>query len=75
MIEPLPPSNPSWRKPAGAFAIVLLIIAWCWLVVTLFEWAVGWPVWAQMIFYAIAGVAWIFPARPILVWMETGRLR
>ena len=73
--HPLPSPEPSWRKPAGAFAIVLLIAAWCWLVISALEWTADWPVWALMIVYAIAGIAWIFPARPILVWMETGRLR
>jgi Protein of unknown function (DUF2842) len=31
------------------------------------------PILAQAVIYLIAGVVWIFPMRPIVVWMETGR--
>jgi hypothetical protein len=29
----------------------------------------------QAIVYIVAGIIWIFPMRPVLVWMETGRWR
>lgn len=28
------------------------------------------PGWAQAIFYAIVGMAWILPLMPLLAWME-----
>ena len=30
------------------------------------------PVWAQLIFYAIAGVVWIFPLKPLFAWINRG---
>ncbi len=30
------------------------------------------PVWAQLIFYAIAGIVWIFPLKPLFAWMNRG---
>lgn len=30
-----------------------------------------WPV--QAIVYLVLGIVWVFPVRPALVWMETGR--
>ncbi len=30
------------------------------------------PTWAQLIFYAIAGVVWIFPLKPLFAWMNRG---
>lgn len=30
------------------------------------------PVWAQLIFYAIAGIIWIFPLKPLFAWMNRG---
>ena len=69
------PPQPSWRKPAGIFAILALIGVWAALVVSL-SGAVGrWPVLAQAIFYLFAGIAWILPLKPLLRWMETGRFK
>ncbi|MEM0984687.1 MAG: DUF2842 domain-containing protein [Pseudomonadota bacterium] len=30
-----------------------------------------WPNWIQMIFYVIAGIAWVFPLKPLFLWMNT----
>ena len=69
------PHQPSWRKPAGIFAILTLISIWAMLIVSLSD-AVGqWPILVQAIFYLIAGIAWILPLKPLLRWMETGRFR
>jgi hypothetical protein len=67
--------KPSWRKPAGTFAIIGLIAAWAGLIGTFSESIGDWHILAQLAFYVVTGIIWIFPARPILVWMETGRWR
>ncbi|MDB5695952.1 MAG: hypothetical protein JWN21_1495 [Sphingomonas bacterium] len=68
-------TDPSWRKPAGALAIMVLIVVWCVLVASLSrtvgEWA--WPF--QLLFYLVAGTVWIAPLKPLLRWMELGRWR
>ena len=64
--------NPSWRKPAGAFAIIALIIVWTVLVVSLSGQIGRLPTIVQAIIYLVAGVVWILPLRPLLVWMEGG---
>lgn len=68
-----PPPQPSWRKPAGIFAILGLIAIWAVLVVSLAGTVGKWPVLLQAGFYLIAGIAWVFPLKPLLRWMETGR--
>lgn len=68
-----PPPQPSWRKPAGIFAIIGLIAIWAILVASLAGTVGGWPILGQAVFYLIAGIAWVFPLRPLLRWMETGR--
>ena len=68
-----PHSQPSWRKPAGIFAILGLIAIWAVLVVSLSGIVGQWPVLIQAGFYLIAGIAWVFPLKPLLRWMETGR--
>ncbi len=30
------------------------------------------PTWAQLLFYAIAGIIWIFPLKPLFAWMNRG---
>jgi hypothetical protein len=65
--------QPSWRKPAGIFAILGLIAIWAVSVVSLAGTVGKWPVLLQAGFYLIAGIAWVFPLKPLLRWMETGR--
>jgi uncharacterized protein DUF2842 len=67
------PHQPSWRKPAGIFAILALIAGWAVLIVSLSSEVGSWPILLQAIFYLIAGIAWILPLKPLLRWMETGR--
>ena len=65
--------QPSWRKPAGIFAILTLIAVWAALIVSLSETVGRWPILLQAIFYLVAGLAWVLPLKPLLRWMETGR--
>jgi len=67
--------TPSWRKPAGAIALVLLITIWAVLIASLAGVISTWPLLVQMLFYAVTGVIWITPLMPLLRWMETGRWR
>ena len=68
-------TEPTWRKPAGIFAILALIVAWAWLVGSLSAVVGHWPVLVQALFYLVAGLVWIMPLKPLLRWMETGRFR
>lgn len=67
--------TPSWRKPAGIFLILLLILVWAVLVVSAADLLAGlpWPVHA--FYFTVAGIAWILPLKPLLRWMETGKWR
>jgi len=67
--------TPSWRKPAGAIALVLLITIWAVLIASLAGVINTWPLLVQMLFYAVTGLIWITPLMPLLRWMETGRWR
>ena len=69
------PYEPSWRKPAGIFLILLLIAVWAVLVASVAGLIEGWPTLLQLPFYIAAGIAWILPLKPLLRWMETGRFR
>lgn len=68
-------SQPSWRKPAGIFLILLIILLWAIIVASASPWVGGLPVLIQGTFYLVAGIVWIFPLKPLLAWMETGKWR
>lgn len=71
------PYRPSWRKPAGMFAILGLITAWAVMVASLSGVIGALPVWAQAPLYVFLGLIWIWvlPLRRLMLWMETGRWR
>ncbi len=77
MTQPDPHGDyqPSWRKPVGALLLLLLALTWTVLVASLSYWIGQMHGLAQTLIYLIAGIAWIFPAMPLLRWMETGRFR
>ncbi len=67
--------EPSWRKPAGIFFILVLIAGWAAGVASFSSTVGQWPVLLQALFYLLAGLAWILPLKPLLKWMETGHFR
>lgn len=67
--------KPSWRKPAGMLLILTVITVWGVLIASFSSTIGSWPGIVQLIIYVTAGIVWIFPMRPVLIWMETGRWR
>lgn len=68
-------TKPTWRKPAGIFAILAIIVMWSGLIASLSGYVFEWPVLVQAIFYLVAGLLWILPLKPLLRWMETGHFK
>ena len=66
---------PSWRKPAGIVAILAIIAFWAIIVVSASPYIDQLHVLAQGVIYLIAGIIWIVPLRPLLIWMETGSFK
>lgn len=67
MIEPSP------RKPLGVLAILAYIALWCVIVASASGPIGALPALAQLVIYLIAGIIWIYPLKPMLRWIETGR--
>jgi ABC-type transport system involved in cytochrome bd biosynthesis fused ATPase/permease subunit len=67
--------KPTIRKPLGIIAILLIILIWAIIVASFSAIISQWHALAQALFYIVAGIIWIFPVRPMLTWMETGRWR
>lgn len=70
-----PKKQPTWRKPAGMLAILLIILVWSVLIVSASEFIGQLHILLQSVIYLIAGVIWIAPMRPLMIWMETGSFR
>ena len=72
-----PPPDGAWRKPVGMLAILTLIAGWCIAVASLSGWVGTWHWVLQLLFYVVAGVAWLWvlPLRKLLLWMDQGRWR
>lgn len=67
--------NPSWRKPVGMFLILGIIAIWAFVVASMSQQIGRLPGLVQLIIYAVAGIIWILPLKPLLAWMETGKWR
>ncbi len=67
--------KPTWRKPAGVLSILAMIGIWSFIIASQWELIGQWPIWVQGLFYLAAGVAWLLPLKPLLIWMETGSFK
>lgn len=59
------------RKVIAAIAILAFLALWIWLAGTIGSHMTGMSGWLQLVFYIVAGFAWVFPLRPILKWMNS----
>ena len=61
------------RKAIGCFVLLTYIAVYAVLAASLgVALAPLIPTWAQLIYYAVAGVIWIFPLKPLFGWMNRG---
>lgn len=61
------------RKAVGCFALLAYLTLYAVIAAGIGVWLAPLiPAWAQLIYYAIAGVVWIFPLRPLFAWMNRG---
>ena len=60
------------RKPVTVLILLAYMLAYAVAAVTLGGHLTGWPRWAQLVFYVAAGIAWIFPLKPLFAWMNRG---
>jgi hypothetical protein len=62
------------RKLIGAVLLLLLVAVWALLAMAFAQFAFSNPnALAAWIFYVVAGMGWIFPAMPLIRWMEGGK--
>ena len=67
--------TPSLRKPFGTFVILALIAVLAIGIASASPWIGTLHPIVQTLIYLVAGLIWIAPLRPLLMWMETGKWR
>jgi len=59
------------RKALGCFALLAYLAVYALLAASLgLALAPYLPTWAELLYYAIAGIVWIFPLKPLFAWMN-----
>ena len=67
--------KPSLRKPFGVLLLIVLIAIYALVAVAVADPVTRLPVLVQLPIWIVLGIAWVFPARPLVRWIETGRFR
>jgi hypothetical protein len=67
--------TPSLRRPLGILAVLVGILAYALFVVWLFEPVASLHPLIQFPIWALLGIAWVFPLKPVMIWIETGKWR
>ncbi len=61
------------RKAIGCLGLLAYLMLYALLAASLGVWLAPFlPTWAELIYYAIAGIVWVFPLRPLFRWMNRG---
>jgi hypothetical protein len=68
-----PPPEPSWRKPAGIFLMLIYLTVYAVVAARLAGSLGTLPTLVLVPLYLMLGLAWVLPLRPLLLWMNTGR--
>ncbi|MEL6569712.1 MAG: DUF2842 domain-containing protein [Pseudomonadota bacterium] len=59
------------RKPIAILALFTVLIVWIVIATIIGSAITDAPGWLQLIFYIVAGLGWIFPLRPVFLWMNS----
>ena len=63
--------HPRTRKAIGCFALLAYLALYLAGAATLGAMLLpALPGWAELIFYVLAGVVWVFPLKPLIKWMS-----
>ena len=65
--------SPALRRALGALALLVYLPAYIALAATIAGALAGAPSWANLAYYAIAGLVWVVPLYPLFVWMRGPR--
>jgi len=61
------------RKITTILILLAYMVVWIIFAATVGSKLTGAPKWMELAFYVVAGIAWIFPLRPLFRWMNSPR--
>lgn len=59
------------RKVIAGIVLLAFIVLWIFLAASIGTRLTAAPGWAQLVFYILAGIAWVIPLRPLMRWMNS----
>lgn len=68
----LEPQRPSSRSFFGMLLMIFGLGSYIFLAAAVGELMITWPIWAQSIYYLLAGTLWIYAAIKLMRWMAAG---
>jgi pheromone shutdown protein TraB len=64
--------SPSARRALGSFAIIAWLVFYIGIAAAVGDRLAGAHPLVTILYFAVAGIAWIFPLRPLFKWMGAG---
>jgi hypothetical protein len=61
------------RKPVAILLMLAFMALWVWGAGTIGSRLTGVSSWLQLVFYVVAGIGWVFPLRPLFLWMNANQ--
>jgi predicted membrane channel-forming protein YqfA (hemolysin III family) len=61
------------RKPVAILLMLAFMALWVWGAATIGSRLTDAPSWLQLVFYVVAGIGWVFPLRPLFLWMNANQ--
>jgi len=61
------------RKPVAILLMLAFMALWVWGAATIGSRFTGASGWLQLVFYVAAGTLWVFPLRPLFLWMNANQ--
>jgi predicted membrane channel-forming protein YqfA (hemolysin III family) len=58
------------RKFIGAVTILVWVVAYIAVMAVIGDRVTHEPLWIQLLFFPVAGLAWVLPIKPLLKWMH-----
>lgn len=60
------------RKLLGTFVLIIWMTAYTFGCMLIGVHLLPDNYWVRLVFYPLAGILWVFPARPLFIWMRGG---
>ncbi|MAP95075.1 MAG: hypothetical protein CMK07_09005 [Ponticaulis sp.] len=60
------------RKPLTIVILLAYVVGYIALAATIGSWLAESPVWMQIGYFAVAGIIWVFPLKPLFKWGNKG---